>query len=81
MKKWFVCVVGHVSNCVVLCYYVLDGWKLWALKQLVRLQTLVRGHRVKRQTNTTLQVVETFVCLQAQIRVCHVQMSKEGQVV
>jgi hypothetical protein len=27
-----VCVVGPMSHCFALCYYVLDGLKLWALK-------------------------------------------------
>jgi hypothetical protein len=50
----FVCVrvVGLVSrlvsHCVALCYYVLDRWKLWALKQVVKLQTLVHGHKVRK---------------------------------
>ncbi|CAK9867715.1 unnamed protein product [Sphagnum jensenii] len=48
---------------------------------LVRLQALVRGHRVRRQAGTTLRAVEALVRVQARIRGHHVRMSKEGQAV
>jgi len=46
-----VCVYVCGGACVTLCYimlFVLNGWKLWALKHLIRLQTLVCGHKMKR---------------------------------
>lgn len=52
-----------------------------ALKGLVRLQALVRGHTVRRQAATTLRAMEALVRVQARVRARRVRMSEEGQAV
>ncbi|MCO5582505.1 hypothetical protein L7F22_036402 [Adiantum nelumboides] len=54
---------------------------LRALKGLVRLQALVRGHIVRRQAGTTLRCVQALVRVQAHVRARRVRMSEEGQAV
>eukprot|EP00250_Pteridium_aquilinum_P001181 c11389_g1_i1 orf=432-2090(+) len=51
---------------------------LRALKGLVRLQALVRGHIVRRQAGTTLRCVQALVRVQACVRARRVRMSEEG---
>ncbi|KAJ7295783.1 hypothetical protein O6H91_Y164100 [Diphasiastrum complanatum] len=50
-----------------------------ALKGLVRLQALVRGHQVRKQAAASLRCVLAIVKVQAHIRAYHVRMSKKGQ--
>ncbi|KAG0629397.1 hypothetical protein M758_1G100700 [Ceratodon purpureus] len=52
-----------------------------ALKGLIRVQALVRGHQVRRQAATTLQTMEAIVRVQAVFRGRRVRMSKDGRAV
>ena len=49
-----------------------------ALKGLVRLQALVRGHQVRRQAAMTLRCMQALVRVQARVRARRVRMSEEG---
>ncbi|KAF8397993.1 hypothetical protein HHK36_016919 [Tetracentron sinense] len=52
---------------------------LQALKGLVRLQALVRGHAVRKQTAITLRCVQALVRVQARVRARRVRMALETQ--
>ncbi|XP_006664214.1 protein IQ-DOMAIN 1-like isoform X2 [Oryza brachyantha] len=53
---------------------------LRALKGLVRLQALVRGHAVRKQAAETLQCMQALVRAQARVRARRVRISLESQV-
>lgn len=53
---------------------------LRALKGLVRLQALVRGHAVRKQAAETLQCMQALVRAQARVRARRVRVSLENQV-
>ncbi|KVI09147.1 hypothetical protein Ccrd_012498, partial [Cynara cardunculus var. scolymus] len=52
----------------------------WALKGIIRLQALVRGHLVRRQAVATLSCMRAIVEFQALVRGRRVRLSGNGQV-
>jgi len=53
---------------------------LRALKGIVLLQALIRGHSVRRQTTETLQCMQALVKAQARVRARQVRVALENQV-
>ncbi|CAA0825247.1 IQ-domain 5 [Striga hermonthica] len=53
---------------------------LRALKGLVRLQALVRGHSVRKQATTTLRCMQALVKFQARVRARRVRVALENQI-
>ncbi|XP_048235930.1 protein IQ-DOMAIN 19 isoform X2 [Ricinus communis] len=51
---------------------------LCALRALVKLQALVRGHLVRRQTAATLQQMHALMAIQVRARCQRIQMAKES---
>ena len=60
--------------------YVKARRAFWALKGIIRLQALVRGHLVRRQAVATLRCMRAIVEFQALARGRRVRLSGNGQV-
>lgn len=54
---------------------------LCALRGLVKLQALVRGHQVRKQANTTLRRMHALMAIQVRARVQRIQVAEEAQIV
>ncbi|XP_062143812.1 protein IQ-DOMAIN 19-like [Alnus glutinosa] len=54
---------------------------LYALKGLVKLQALVRGHQVRKQTTATLRRMHALISIQVRARVQRIQMAEEAHLV
>lgn len=54
---------------------------LYALRGLVKLQALVRGHIVRKQAAETLNCMHALIRVQARVRARRIRMSDEGQAV
>ncbi|KAJ7978097.1 Protein IQ-DOMAIN 14 [Quillaja saponaria] len=53
---------------------------LHALKGLVKLQALVRGHLVRKQTTATLRGMHALMAIQVRARIQRIQMTEEAQI-
>ena len=49
---------------------------LHALKSLVKLQALIRGHFVRKQTNATMRRMHALLAIQVRARVQRIQMAE-----
>jgi hypothetical protein len=62
------------------CFILQARKALCALRGLVKLQALVRGHQVRKQTAATLQRMHTLMTIQARTRCQRAQMARESQI-
>ena len=63
---------------IELCYWFQARRALLALKGIVKLQALVRGHNVRRQTKMTLKCIQALLRVQARVRDQRARPSQDG---
>ena len=77
---------GHVFNLKYRCYIIYDiryvrnlqaRRALHALRGLVKLQALVRGHLVRKQTTATLRGMHALMSIQVRARIKRIKMAEE----
>lgn len=54
---------------------------MYALRGLVKLQALVRGHQVRKKTTATLRQMHALMAIQVRARFQRIQMAEESQLV
>lgn len=67
-----------VSFCVSATLWLQARKALCALRGLVKLQALVRGHNVRKQANMTLRCMQALVRVQARVRDQRMRLSQES---
>jgi hypothetical protein len=67
---------------IIPSYFLFQARKaLCALKGLVKLQALVRGQQVRKQTTATLRRMHALISIQVRARVQRIQMAEEAHLV
>ncbi|CAL9758449.1 unnamed protein product [Musa acuminata subsp. burmannicoides] len=79
IREGWAATVIQISKCFSSIPGMLARRALRALKGLVRLQALVRGHAVRKQAAITLRCMQALVRVQARVRARRVRMPLESQ--
>ncbi|PON73867.1 IQ motif, EF-hand binding site [Parasponia andersonii] len=84
--KMLAAIQGHVENAAATKIQAafrsyLARKALYALRGLVKLQALVRGHIVRKQTASTLMRMHALMAIQVRARVQRIQLAEEAELV